>query len=169
MRRLLEVLYSVSSTLAALFMCAIAVLILSQTIGRPFGVVVPDANELAGFCFAAITFLALAPTFRAGGHIRVTLFTSKLAPAAQRWLEICTLVLALALVAYLAWWTVDLARGSFAYGDVSPGVLAFPLWIPQAAMAFGLIMMTLCIAEILFDVVQGKAAPYHGKEGEVNE
>ncbi len=169
MRRLLEVLYSISAALAAFFMCAIGVLILSQTIGRPLGVVVPDANEMAGFCFAAITFLALAPTFRAGGHIRVTLFTSKLPRVLQRWLEILTLVLALGLVAYLTWWTVDLARGSFAYHDVSPGVLAFPLWIPQAAMAFGLIMMTVCIAEILFDVVRGEPAPYHGKEGEVSE
>lgn len=169
MRRLLEFLYACCTLLAALFMGAIAVLILAQTLGRPLGIVVPDANELAGFCFAALTFLALAPTLRAGGHIRVSLVTSRLPAGLHRGLEILTLAFSLILVGYAAWWTVDLARGSWEYGDRSAGVLAFPLWIPQAGMAFGLVMMTLCLAEILIDVARGKQPPYAGHEGELAE
>ncbi len=169
MRRLLAFLYASCAVLAALFMAAIAVLILAQTLARPLGIVVPDANELAGFCFAALTFLALAPTLRAGGHIRVSLITSRLPTSLHRGLEILTLVFSLVLVGYAAWWTVDLAWGSWDYGDRSAGVLAFPLWIPQSGMAFGLVVMTLCLAEILFDLVRGKEPPYAGHEGELAE
>ncbi|MDZ7810156.1 MAG: TRAP transporter small permease subunit [Arhodomonas sp.] len=55
---------------AALCLAAIAVLILAQTVGRVLGFSVPSANELAGFCVAASTFLALAHTLNHGGHIR---------------------------------------------------------------------------------------------------
>jgi TRAP-type C4-dicarboxylate transport system permease small subunit len=169
MRRILDGLYKVCAVLAAVFMAAIAVLILSQTIGRPLGVVVPDANELAGFCFAALTFLALAPTFRSGGHIRVTLFTSRLPESLRHGMEVAALVVSLGLVSFAAWAAVDLARGSLEYGDVSPGVTAFPLWIPQAAMAFGLVVLVACLVETLIDVVRGKEPPYAGLEDEVGE
>ena len=169
MHRLLNFLYTACAVLAALFMALIAVLILAQTIGRLFGVVVPDANELAGFAFATLVFLALAPTLRAGGHIRVTLLLSRLPVSLHRWFEIWCLLISLALVGYTTYWMIDLAYGSYSYHDVSTGVLALPLWIPQAGMAFGLIVMTLSLIEILVGVIRGAEPPYAGKEGEVNE
>ncbi len=168
-RRVLGWLYVACAVLAALFMAAIAVLILAQTLGRLVGVVVPDANELAGFCFAALTFLGLAPTLRSGGHIRVQLLISHLPPVLHRWLEVWTLAVAALLSGFFAWWAVDLAVGSWLYNDLSLGVLALPLWIPQSGMAFGLIVMTLCLLEVLVDVVGGRPPPYEGHEGEVSE
>ncbi len=49
-----------------------------------------------------------------------------------------------------------LAEESFSYGDTSPGVLAFPLWIPQSAMAFGLIVFSVAMLEALFDILRGR-------------
>lgn len=167
MRRALDLLYRTCAGLAALFMAAIAVLILAQTAGRAVGIVVPDANELAGFCFAALTFLALAPTLRAGGHIRVTLVSSRLSGRPRHVLEIVALLISLGLVGFAAWATMGLVHGSLLYGDVSPGVLAFPLWIPQAAMAFGLLVMMVCLLEILVDVIRGRAPPYADTGGEL--
>lgn len=164
MRRLLGFLYRICETLAALFMAAIALLILAQTIGRQLGFVVPDANELAGYSFAALTFLALAPTLRAGGHIRVSLLISRLPKPLRRGFEVWALGCALGLVLFCTWWTIDLAIGSFRYHDVSPGVLAFPLWIPQAAMAFGLVVMSLCLLESLIDLLRGLPTPYASGE-----
>jgi TRAP-type C4-dicarboxylate transport system permease small subunit len=51
----------------------LAGLTLSQVLGRLFGIVVPDAGDIAGDCMAGATFLALAHTLRSGGHIRVNL------------------------------------------------------------------------------------------------
>ncbi|NJN47060.1 MAG: TRAP transporter small permease [Candidatus Competibacteraceae bacterium] len=168
MQRLLGCLYRCCEMLAALFMVTIAVLILAQTIGRQLGLVVPDANEMAGYSFAALTFLALAPTFRAGAHIRVSLLITRLPAKLRFGFELWALTAGLGLVLYATWWIIDLAIGSFRYHDVSPGVVAFPLWIPQAAMAFGLIVMSLCLLETLIGTWRGilPSTPHGGEQSE---
>lgn len=160
MRRTLDGLYTGCAVLAAVALAAIAVLVLAQSVGRLVGVVVPSANELAGFCVAAAAFLALAPTLRQGVHIRVTLVTSQLPERVRHWFEAWCLLAALAMASFAAYWTVDLVIGSYRFGDVSPGLLAIPLWIPQSAMALGLIVFAICLLDILVDVLRGRTPVY---------
>ena len=68
MRRLLDRIYFLCGALAAVFLAAIAALILSQIIARALGLFIPAANDFAGFCLAASSFLALAYSCRAGSH-----------------------------------------------------------------------------------------------------
>lgn len=156
MRRSLDYLFKVSAVLAAIFLVTIALLILAQSLGRVMGIAVHDANELAGFCLAAGTFLALGPTLRAGTHIRVLIVLSHLKSGPRRIMEGITLAAASFLGGYFAYWMAVLAEESFSYGDTSPGVLAFPLWIPQSAMAFGLIVFSVAMLEALFDILRGR-------------
>ncbi|WP_404421938.1 TRAP transporter small permease [Thalassospira australica] len=164
MRRSLDYLFKLSAGLAAVFMVAIALLILASSIGRVFGIAVHDANELAGFSLAAGTFLALGPALRAGTHIRVLIVLSHLKGGLRRGIEAVTLLAAGFLGGYFAYWMAVLAEESFSYGDTSPGVLAFPLWIPQAAMAFGLVVFTVAILEALFDVACGRTPGFASRE-----
>jgi TRAP-type C4-dicarboxylate transport system permease small subunit len=169
-RRLLDYLFKFSAGLAAFFLVAIALLILAQSIGRLIGIAVHDANELAGFSLAAGTFLALGPALRAGTHIRVMIVLSHLHGGLRRTLESITLLAATFLGGYFAWWMAVLAEESFSYGDTSPGVLAFPLWIPQSAMAFGLIVFTIGMIEALVDTIAGREAAFAaGEANELNE
>ncbi len=163
MRRFLDTLYLASGVAGAVCLAAIAVLVLAQTGGRLLGVVVPSANELAGFCVAASAFLALAYTFNHGGHIRVRVLIEHVPPRVHHILELLCLVVTLALSAYAAWWTIDLVRGSLRYGDVSPGLVAVPLWIPQAGIALGLVVFTVCLADNLIRLLRGR--PPHYAEG----
>ena len=71
--------------LAALFMMSIGVLIVTSVIARLFGSYLPGLNQYAGYAMAASSLLALAYTFRAGGHIRVSLVLTRLHGRA-RWL-----------------------------------------------------------------------------------
>jgi|TARA_R110000787_G_scaffold53429_2_gene125226 TRAP-type C4-dicarboxylate transport system permease small subunit len=169
-RKLLDYLFKFSAGLAAFFLIAIALLILAQSIGRVLGIAVHDANEMAGFALAAGTFLALGPAFRAGTHIRVQIVLSHLKGGFRRVMETITLCAASFLGGYFAWWVSVLAEESYSYGDTSPGVLAFPLWIPQAAMAFGLIVFTIAMIEALVDTVCGRAPAFaRGEAVELNE
>lgn len=164
MRRSLDYLFKFSAGLAAIFLVAIALLILASSLGRFFGIAVHDANELAGFSLAAGTFLALGPALRAGTHIRVLIVLSHLKGGARRVIETITLALASFLGGYFAYWMAVLAEESFSYGDTSPGVLAFPLWIPQAAMALGLAVFTIAMLEALFDVARGQQPGFATRE-----
>jgi len=170
MRQALNYLFKFSAGLAAFFLVAIALLILAQSLGRLVGIAVHDANELAGFCLAAGTFLALGPALRAGTHIRVMIVLSHLNGKVRRVMESITLCAATFLGGYFAWWMAVLAEESFSYGDTSPGVLAFPLWIPQTAMAFGLVVFTIGMIEALIDTVAGRDAAFAlGEANELNE
>lgn len=160
MRRALDAVFGLCAVLAAVALAGIAVVILAGTIGRWVGVVVPSSNEISGYLVAAATFLALAPTLRAGGHIRVALVIGRLGETGRRIAEVWCLGAALALVAYFAWWTIDLALTSWDFGDVSPGLLPIPLWLPQAFMALGLVALTAALAESLVLVATGKAPAY---------
>ena len=160
MRALLDRLYKLSGALAAVFLAAIAALILAQIIGRFFNVLVPSANEFAGFSMAASSFLALAYTFRAGGHIRVTLVILRLPEGARRAFELGSLSVATALIAFFAWHTVLLVLDSLKYDDLSDGLIAIPLWIPQAGMAAGLVVLAIALLDELVQVLRGRTPSY---------
>lgn len=158
--RALTVLYGLCAVLAAVCLAGIATIILAGAIGRQFGVVVPSANSIAGYLVAASTFLALAPTLRSGGHIRVELFASRLAPGARRWLEVWCLGLAATLVAFLSYSSILEVFNSYRFHVTSPGLLPIPMWIPQLPMAFGLTVMTVALVELLLGVLVGHMPDY---------
>lgn len=102
---------------------------------------------------AASTFLALAHTLRAGGHIRVNLVTARLPERVQFFAEGLVLIIASALVGYVAWFMIALVRESLHYGDVSTGIIPIALWIPQSVAAFGVTLFLLSILHTLADLI----------------
>lgn len=149
MRKFLNGLYFSSGALAAVFMLIIAGVILAKVAGRIFGFLIPSAAEIAGFSVAASTFLALAPTLQHGVHIRVTLVLSVLPERIRRWMEIWCLAATFALSVYYVYWLITLVIGSIRFGDVSPGLLAIPLAIPQSAMVLGAIIFAIALLDNL--------------------
>lgn len=160
MRVLLDGLYRLSGGLAAVFLAAIAVLILAQIIGRFFDILVPSANDFAGFSMAASSFLALAYTFRSGGHIRVSLLLIRLPARLRHLFELASLGIAALLSGYFAWQTLRLAYDSWYYDDLSDGLIAIPLCIPQSAMALGLVILAIAAVDTLVAVALGQDPPY---------
>lgn len=168
-RRCLDGLYLGAGILAALFMMSIGVLIVSSVIARLMGSYVPGLNQYAGYAMAASSFLALAYTFRAGGHIRVNIMLTHLQGRA-RWLaELWCLGVGTYLAGYVAWYSIKMVRVSHMLGDVSEGVDATPLWIPQLGMAAGSALFTLCLLDRLIAVARGAAIEKTGGDAAVVE
>jgi TRAP-type C4-dicarboxylate transport system permease small subunit len=167
MRRVLNGLYGGALYASALLLIFIAVTILSQVGGRLVGIIVPSADELAGYSMAAATFLALADVLRAGQHIRVHMVIEKAPSRVRRLLEMWSLGFTGLTIAYFAWFSGDMALSAFNFGEMSPGLLAIPLWIPQSAMTGGLFLMALACFEGLFDILTGRPIhdPASGKLG----
>ncbi|MBY5931833.1 TRAP transporter small permease [Tateyamaria omphalii] len=147
--------------LAGLLILVICVLVSAQILLNAAGRVLPGAlpstipsyADFAGFMLAGATFLALAHTLRAGGHIRVNLVTARLPDRAQFYLEAAVLLIAAALVAFAAWFMVGLVIESIHYGDVSNGIIPVPLWIPQTITAFGMGLLGVAILHTLVDLL----------------
>ncbi|PWC76774.1 TRAP transporter small permease [Azospirillum sp. TSH64] len=160
MRTALSILYRAAEILGAVLLAAIAVLIVTQVASRLFDRMVPGADELAGYCMAASFFLMLGPALRRGAHIRVGVLVERLHGTARRIFELLCLGFATALSGYFAWYWVRMTYESYDFGDLSQGVLPVPLWMPQALMAVGLVVLVIALIDDLLAVLQGREASY---------
>jgi TRAP-type C4-dicarboxylate transport system permease small subunit len=155
MRSTLSGLYRACGALAALFLVAIAVMVLTSITTRLLGLSVPGLTSYAGYCMAASSFLALAYTFERGGHIRVSIVLQHVEGWRRRVAELWCLGLGSFLAAYLAWFSVKMVRVSIRIGDVSQAPDATPLWIPQLGMAFGAAVLAIALLDRLVAVARG--------------
>jgi TRAP-type C4-dicarboxylate transport system permease small subunit len=172
MRAFLDWLYRASGALAALFLVAIAVVVLLQvganlvdaaikaSGGEPYGLVIPSYAEFAGFFLAASSFFALAYTLRHGAHIRVELLLHRFGPRARRGIEVWCAAVAACMSAYFAWYSFALVRESLEFGDVSPGIVPIALWVPQSGMALGLAILAVAFVDDLVALLRGRAPSY---------
>lgn len=159
-RSSLDALYKTCGVLAAIALAGIALLILAQIVGRFFGLLVPSANEIAGFLMAASSFLALAYAFRGGSHIRVTMLLSRLPARLRRHADIGCLIAAAVISGYFAWYTLALVRDSIRYNEVSDGLVPIPLAYPQTAMLIGLFVLSIALIDELISVLRGNEPSY---------
>lgn len=168
MRSALKTLYEWTGILGGIFMVLLLVFVLysvgpgiglwlEQTFGIPNFItyVARSADEFAGYAMLASAFLALASTFGRGEHIRVTLFVQRLQGLPRRLAEIWCLGLATLLSGYLAWFSLKLCWQSLEINDLSTGLIAIPLWIPQVGMAVGAVVLCIAVVEQLVVVVSG--------------
>ena len=142
--RALDRLYEICGYVAAVLLMALTGLVLTSIISRLLSVYIAGATEFAGYTMAACVFFAMAYTFRSGGHIRVTLFTSRMGGIVKRVNELWCLAALAVVVCYLAYYLVDQTVDSWKFGEISEGGDAIPLWIPQAPMAFGAVVYAIC-------------------------
>jgi TRAP-type C4-dicarboxylate transport system permease small subunit len=160
MRRLLDRLYRGAGVTAAGAIFLIFALVALQVSARlldaglrlvgvaPIGFIVPSIAEICGFLLSAASFLALAYTLTAGGHIRVGILVERLGPSSRRMVEAAVGLAACAVAAYA---TVALARltwKSFVFNDVSYGIVPVPLALPQALMALGLAILAVAVLDV---------------------
>ena len=153
----LDHLFRLSHLLACLAIAALAGMIVVQVAARALdallsalglpitGFIVPSLAEIAGFLFVAATFLALASTLREGVHIRVTLLIDHVPAPISRLLRAATALLGAGLFGFAAWHAWELTADSVRFGEVSYGIIAIPLAIPQAALTAGLVVFTLAM------------------------
>ncbi len=162
MDRILQKLYDICGMIAGGLIISICLLISTQICLNLFGRIapgvlpstVPSYADFSGFMLAGATFLALAHTLRAGGHIRVNLVVSRMPVKLQFIAEGFALAIAAAFVGYATYYMVLLVKESIEFGDVSYGMVPVPLWIPQAVATFGIAMLFVALLHTLGDLVR---------------
>ncbi|HFC05389.1 MAG TPA: TRAP transporter small permease [Rhizobiales bacterium] len=175
MRRLLDGLYQASLIASACFIVAICAVVIGQVMlnlidrlasiffGGAIGLTIPSYADFTGFFLAAASFLALAGTLRDGGHIRVSLLTGALPEKIRKIFELWCVLLALLITTYACWYMYDLVHESWKYSDLSPGMIAVPLWIPQLSLTAGLSVLAIALLDEFICLLGGAKASWHGK------
>lgn len=154
--RALDRLYDGSAALGAIALVGLLVMVVLSIVSRQLGFNVPGVDSYAGYLMAAAGFLALAHTFKRGEHIRVTLLVSALHGMARRAIEIWALFAATLLALLFAAYSVRLAWQSRTLNDISTGIDATPLWVPQLAMALGAIVLVVAFIDELVLELRGR-------------
>lgn len=115
---------------------------------------IPVAWEYSSYLMAATFTFGAAMTLRAGGHIRVTLVLARVSPATRRWMETVLAALGVCFCGYLAWSMAYFTWRSFESGQtsISSGTL---LWIPQAFVTFGIVLLTIQFVARFFQAALG--------------
>lgn len=157
MRALLDSLYRLSGVLAAVGMVTTLTMVAAGIVSRPLGIYLPGTDDYAGYAMAACGFLALAYTFKHGEHIRVSLVLERSGPRLRAALEWFSLATATAVAATLSFYAVRLALQSHEFEEISQGVDATPLWIPQLSMAIGSIVLLIALIDDLVMTTLGRA------------
>ncbi len=165
MSRMFQKLYDLCGMIAGGLILCICLLISAQICLNAFGrfapgvlpSTIPSYADFSGFMLAGATFLAMAHTLRAGGHIRVNLVVSRLPLKAQFVAEAFVLVIAAGLIGYATYFMGALVVESIHFGDVSNGIIPVPLWIPQSVAAFGIGLLLVAVLHTLVEMITTRA------------
>jgi TRAP-type C4-dicarboxylate transport system permease small subunit len=158
--------YRGCGALAAVFLAAIGVLVLTSIVSRYLGFLILGLTDYAGYCMAASAFLALAYTFGERGHIRISLLLHFLHGRWRRLAEVWSLAVGSLLAGYFAYYAIRMVQVSHRINDVSQGPDATPLWIPQLGVAVGATVFAVALVHRLVEVaLGGELEPVDGEPG----
>jgi TRAP-type C4-dicarboxylate transport system permease small subunit len=144
--RKLDCIYLYGGYLAALFLVCIFLTTILQVFSRIAGVNISGLTDYAGYFMAASAFLAFAHTFNKGAHIRIELFMSMMGRF-RRQAEWFSFFISAAIASWLSYYTWSMVYWSRKLNDISTGLDATPIWIPQMSMAFGVTLLAICVID----------------------
>jgi TRAP-type C4-dicarboxylate transport system permease small subunit len=164
----LDRLYAVFAGLGAVALIGILVMVVTQILSRQIDLGIMGTADYASFLMASSAALAFAHTFRTGGHIRVNLLIGKLGRT-RRAVEILSFGFAAASAAFLAWYSARLVWFSHKLGDISQGLDATPLWIPQTGLAVGLALFSLAVTHSFLELIVTGSTAAQESAGEISQ
>ncbi|MEL6751846.1 MAG: TRAP transporter small permease [Pseudomonadota bacterium] len=163
MRTFLDRLYLASGIISALCLLAIVTLILLQVASRAFGFPFRGGSDYSGYAMAAASFFGFAYALQHGAHIRVSLLLTAL--GRFRFLgEVWCYALGTALTTYFAYQACLFTHQTWRFKDVSSGLDATPLWIPQMSMAVGSVIFAIAFWDNLVTLLTTSKARVKAEE-----
>ncbi|WP_417209545.1 TRAP transporter small permease subunit [Antarctobacter sp.] len=111
-------------------------------------------DEYVGYAVGAMTFMALADTFRERKHIRVGLILARLRGRAAATVEVICILLTFGITVFLARFIWRMLARDFHRGSVSPTVNETPLWMIDAVIFAGLVLFMIQLIASLLDVLR---------------
>lgn len=155
MRRFLDGLYDFSGAIGGVCVGLIALLMVVQSVLRELGQRTGAVNDVVAWLCAAAAFFAMAHAFKHGDFVRVTLLLEKVSARVRHALELACLAIGSVATAYLAWSAVRFTWESYEFNDMSQGLLAIPMWIPQLSFAFGACLLFVAVVDEFIIVLRG--------------
>lgn len=151
MTRFIHTIDRIGAVIAGIAVVGLTLAIAAGAVGRYFfNAPIPGVHEIIEvYGLPAAIMLALGSTFRAGGHVRITLLTRRLSSrtaTAAAWLAATTSVV---VIAALGYGTITRMFRELEAGSTSAGLMMLPLWAGYLIAAVGLVVL---LAVVLIDI-----------------
>lgn len=142
----LDRIYLYCGYLAAFCVVCIFTVTMMQIVGRAIGYNPRGLTDYVGYFMAASAFLAMAHSLNKGAHVRIELFVSMMGRfhIVAEWFAFAVTSVIAIWLSYYSW---TLVTWSYKLGDMSQGLDATPIWIPQSTMALGFSLMALSVVD----------------------
>jgi TRAP-type C4-dicarboxylate transport system permease small subunit len=146
--KVLTTIEKIASTVAAVFMFAIMIVVFGDVIMRyAFNKPFSWAYDLISlYLMAGIFFLVLSEAYTDRAHVSVDILQQKFSPAMIRLSEIVTCVVGITVFALIAYLGLLRAVDSFRSSDVMAGAIPWPMWPSIGMVPFGAGLITLRLA-----------------------
>ena len=106
-------------------------------------------EEAVGYLLAAFTMFGLAHTLWSGNILRVEVIFTRLSPKGRDRADLVFSVVALVYLLILEHQLIRLVFTSYARDIVSVTLVAFPVWVPQALVAAGGVLLTATVVNAI--------------------
>lgn len=156
----MKIVSNIAGIIAALCMAGMTVLLLAEIALRPFGILVPSANDFATYLMIGVAFFGFVHAFEAGAHVRVDLVYRHLPAGVQQAVECLSLAIAAVLLAALTYGAGHLAWTAYRFHDVSDTLIPIPMVVPLGAATLGLGLFALVAAMSAYGVVRGRSVVF---------
>jgi len=125
---------------------ALAVIVLTEIVTRNlFNFSFQISDEVGGYIVVGLTFLALPVCQARQAYHHVMFVQVRLSRRVREWLNLAFDLLSLAFCLMLIWELGWQVVQTWQTGDIAPTELATPLWIPQAVMPIGCVVLSLVL------------------------
>jgi TRAP-type C4-dicarboxylate transport system permease small subunit len=156
--RAADALSTVGALLAGLIFVFMTLLVVTEVVLRStVGGSTLIATEYSGYALATMIYLSLGFTFREEAHIRITFLQERLTPAGRRWLDFFLTSFAAATIAFASLAVWEMTVTSFQRGTVAYSVARTPLYVPQAIILAGLVVLLLQLVSRAISLLAGTA------------
>lgn len=145
------------AVLSALIFSLMTLLIIAEVVLRTFwGKSTEISGEYSGYALAAMIYLGLGFSFREGAHIRITFVRERLRSTAFFILEIFCHVFVLVISSLSCVFVWDMVLTSKARNLTAYTPAETPLYIPQAIILTGMVILTLQIISRLAALIMAR-------------
>jgi TRAP-type C4-dicarboxylate transport system permease small subunit len=138
----------IASTVAAVFMFAIMIIVFSDVVMR-YGFNKPFSwayDLIALYLMAGVFFLILSEAYASHAHVSVDILQQKFPPAMIRVSEIVTCLVGIGVFSLITYLGFLRAVESFQSSDVMAGAIPWPMWPSIGLVPFGAGLITLRLA-----------------------
>ena len=123
--------------------------------------------EFTGLIMAFVIYLGVPYAQAQRSHVRVTFIFDRMSPKAQRILEACIYLVAIAILGFTIYATGSEAIRSVKVGEYLYGSTRFPIYPSRILVAIGMVLLSL---QFVVDFFRVLAKPIQGSvRGEPNE